>query len=255
MRRSGALLAVAIALCTVARAETTVPWDEAEKHVGEEVTVEGRVLGVHCSQLSCLLAFDPTFNRFTVVIQAASFDTFPPAELDHRFSGKLVRVHGKIQTRDGKPEIVVAKTDELALVSGKKRDDERVTRAQTEAIERLGEVLARVEGLTERMVATQERVETLLAQLEQTQAALAAAQAEQAAPAVAPGNGAPPPRPAYERLRSVKRGMSRADVERLLGEPTYVDNGTGGWTTWYYGYGRSVSFDTRGRAQALIGFQ
>ena len=254
MRRSSALLVVAIALAAVARAETTVPWDEAEKHVGEEVTVEGRVLGVHCSQLSCLLAFDPTFNRFTAVIQAASFDTFPPADLDRRFSGKQVRVHGKIQTRDGKPEIVVAKTEELTLVPGKKRDDERLARAQTETLERLGNVLARVEELTERMVATQERVEGLLAQLEQNQAALAAAQAGQAAPPVAPSNGQPPTRPAYERLRTVKRGMSRAEVERLIGEPTYVDNGSGGWTTWYYGYGRSVSFDTRGRAQSLAGF-
>jgi SmpA/OmlA family protein len=256
MRSSCALLVVAIALCAVARADTTVPWDEAEKHVGEETTVEGRVLGVHCSQLSCLLAFDPTFNRFTAVIQAESFDTFPPAELDHRYSGKRVRVHGKIQTRDGKPEIVVAKGEELALVPSKKRDEheERVTQAQTEAIERLGEVLAHIEELTERMVATQERVEGLLAQLEQTQAALAAAQAQQGAPAAEPSYGEPQPRPAYEQLRTVKRGMSRADVERLIGQPIYVDNGTGGWSTWYYGYGRSVSFDTRGRAQSLLGF-
>jgi len=254
MRRTGVLLVVAVALCTVARAETTVPWDEAEKHVGEEVTVEGRVLGVHCSPLSCLLAFDPTFNRFTAVIQAESFGTFPPGDLDRRFSGKRVQVHGKIQMRDGKPEIVVAKTEELELVPGKKRDDARLAQAQTETLERLADVLARVEELTERMVATQERVEALLAQIEQTQAALAAAQGEQAAPAAAPSNGQPPPRPAYERLRSVKRGMSRAEVERLIGEPTFVDNGSGGWTTWYYGYGRSVSFDTRGRAQSLMGF-
>src|SRR5207237_1179960 len=83
--------------------------------------------------------------------------------------------------------------------------------------------------LTERLVATEERVETLLAQLEQTQAALAAAQAEQAPPAAAPSNGEPQPRPAYERLRTVKRGMSRAEVQRLVGEPTYVENGSGGW--------------------------
>src|SRR5499426_3842974 len=121
MRAVIMIIVLAAALgATPARGAEPISWEETDHHVGEEATVEGRVLGVHCSQLSCLLAFDPTFNRFTVVIQAASFDTFPPAELDHRFSGKLVRVHGKIQTRDGKPEIVVAKTDELALVSGKK---------------------------------------------------------------------------------------------------------------------------------------
>ena len=33
-----------------------------------------------------------------------------------------------------------------------------------------------------------------------------------------------------------------------------VESSGGGWTTWYYGYGRSVSFDRRGRAQSLVGF-
>ena len=256
MRGSCSLLVLAVVLCAVAKAETTIPWDQAAKHVGEETTIEGRVLGVHCSPPSCLLAFEPSFNGFTAVIQAASFDVFPPGDLDKRYSGRRVRVHGKIETRDGKPEIVVAKSEDLALVPGKKRDEpeERVTQAQTEAIERLGDVLTHIEDLTERLVATEERVETLLAQLEQTQAALAAAQAEQAAPAAAPSNGEPQPRPAYEQLRTVKRGMSRAEVRRLVGEPTYVDNGSGGWTTWYYGYGRSVSFDRRGRAQSLVGF-
>ncbi len=224
MRGSCSLLVLVVVLCAVAQAETTIPWDQAAKHVGEETTIEGRVLGVHCSPPSCLLAFEPSFNGFTAVIQAASFDVFPPGELDKRYSGRRVRVHGKIETRDGKPEIVVAKSEDLALVPGKKRDE------------------------------PEERVETLLAQLEQTQAALAAAQAEQAPPAAAPSNGEPQPRPAYERLRTVKRGMSRAEVQRLVGEPTYVENGSGGWTTWYYGYGRSVSFDRRGRAQSLVGF-
>ena len=47
--------------------------------------------------------------------------------------------------------------------------------------------------------------------------------------------------------------MSTAEVERLIGQPEYVENSTG-WTTWYYGYGRSISFDRRGRATSLVGF-
>ncbi|TMA54421.1 MAG: hypothetical protein E6J76_01825 [Deltaproteobacteria bacterium] len=216
MRGSCSLLVLAVVLCAVAKAETTIPWDQAAKHVGEETTIEGRVLGVHCSPPSCLLAFEPSFNGFTAVIQAASFDVFPPGELDKRYSGRRVRVHGKIETRDGKPEIVVAKSEDLALVPGKKRDEpeERVTQAQTEAIERLGDVLTHIEDLTERLVATEERVETLLAQLEQTQAALAAAQAEQAAPAAAPSNGEPQPRPAGASASTGVGGHSRWSVSR-----------------------------------------
>src|SRR6266704_427025 len=102
MRGGCSPLVLAVALCAVARAETTIPWDQAAKHVGEETTIEGRVLG-------------------------------------------------KIETRDGKPEIVVAKSEDLALVAAKKRDEheERVTQAQTEAIERLGDVLTHIEDLTE----------------------------------------------------------------------------------------------------------
>jgi hypothetical protein len=244
---------------TVARAETPkITWEEAGKHVGEEVIVEGRVLGVHCSPLSCLLAFEPTFNGFTAVVQAANFKEFPPAQLEQRYSGRKVKVRGKIVERDGKPEIVLDKPESLALGDVKERREQRDAeraRATTDVLERLSDVLDRIEELTERMVATQERIESMMAQIEQRDAALAASLAPQPpAPPPPTGYGDPQPRPAYERLRSLKRGMSPADVERLVGPPQYVEQAAGGGQTWYYGFGRSVSFDGRGRAQGMIGF-
>src|SRR5690242_11425333 len=98
------VLAMAIVLARTAGAVDAISWNDAEKHVGEEVVVEGRVLGVHCSPTSCLLAFDPTFNRFTVIVQASSFKTFPPASLDATFSGRKVHVHGTIKAVEKKPE-------------------------------------------------------------------------------------------------------------------------------------------------------
>ena len=260
MRITAACIALAAALPAAgALAGQTIKWDQAERHVGDEVTVDGRVLGVHCSPSSCVLGFDPAFKRFTAVVEARSFDTFPPRDIDRLYNGRRVRVHGKIEKRDGKPEIVVEMPDDLTLVHaerGPQRDGDRSLRTQTEILERLADVLARIEDLTERLGATQERMETLLAQMEQQGAALAAAQASQQAgpPAPLPTDGEPQPRPAYERLRTVKRGMSRSEVQRLIGQPQYVEGGGGGWSTWYYGYGRSVSFDGRGRAQSLVGF-
>jgi len=251
MRSSLALLALLLAVAALA-ADEPIPWDEADKHVGETATVEGRVVDIHCSPLSCLLAFEPSFNRFTAVVQAKNFDAMPPEDLRARFQGKRVRVHGTIVSRDSKPEIIVDTPDALALASAKPRAAERPpgeqARPETEALDRMADVLERVAELTERMAAVQERMEALLAQLEQRESALAAAQAPPPAPA------GPPPRPAYETLRSLKRGMSRSDVEKLVGAPEYVDNGSGGWTTWYYGDGRSVTFDGRGHVQALVGF-
>lgn len=250
-------LVPALALASAARAETTkITWEEAAKHVGEEVTVEGRVLGVHCSPLSCLLAFEPTFNGFTAVVQASKFNLFPPSELEQRYSGRKVRVRGKVVERDGKPEIMVEKPEDLVLADVRERREERNTersRTQTEILERLADVLERIEEVTERMVATQERIEAMLAQLEQREAALAQSAAAPPAP-LSPGYGDPQPRPAYERLRTLKRGMTAAEVGRLVGQPQYVEQAAGGGMTWYYGFGRSVSFDRRGRAQGMIGF-
>jgi hypothetical protein len=246
-------LVLVVALPALA-AETTIAWDEADKHVGEEVTVDGTVVDVHCSPISCLLAFEPSFNRFTAVVQARSFDTLPPAELERRYKGKHVLVHGTIRQNDGKPEIEVASPEALALAGTRRREErgaESAGRVQAEAAQRLADVLARIEELTERLAAVEERMDALLAQMEQRSAALAAAESSQGPPPP-PASAAPPP--AYQTLRSVKRGMSRADVERLTGPPQYAQSNGGGWTTWYWDDGRSVSFDARGRVEALSGF-
>jgi hypothetical protein len=239
------------------RAEEAVRWDEAGEHVGEEVTVRGRVIGVHCSQLSCVLAFDPAFRRFTAVIPASSFDDYPPDALDRIYSGRQVLVSGTVRQSDGQAQIVVQEPGALALVHAERRQQreaERALRVQIELLERLGDVLSQVVELTERLATTQERMETLLAQLEQREEALAAAVQAQPAPPAAPSFGEPQPRPAFESLRSVKRGMSLADVQRLLGQPQHIETTGSGWTTWHYGYGRSISFDARGRARSLVGF-
>src|SRR5947199_246304 len=126
---------------------------------------------------------------------------------------------------------------------------------EAETLERLATVLDRLADVTERMAAAEDRMEAVLAQLEQRETALALAQASQAPPPPPPASyGEPQPRPAYEALRTVKRGMSRNEVQRLIGDPSFVEPSGGGWTTWYYGYGRSISFDARGRATALVGF-
>ncbi len=254
----GIVLAAALALPARA-ADTVVQWDAAEQHVGQQVVVEGRVMGVHCSQLSCLLAFDPTFNRFTAVIQAKDFSRFPPDELDGRYSGRKVRVRGTIVDRDRKPEIVLSDPADLKLVETKedkqRKETERVE-AQEQVLDRLDALLDRVEQFTERLAEMQERMEIAVAQLEErSQALMIAAATPPPAPEPAPpAYAGPDPRPGWEAMRSVKRGMSALEVRRLMGEPQGVVPGGNGWTTWLYDSGRSISFDGRGRAQSLSGF-
>ncbi len=54
--------------------------------------------------------------------------------------------------------------------------------------------------------------------------------------------------------RRLERGLSEAEVERLLGSPTKVD-AFGSFTIWHYGYpaGGQVQFD--GRSQTVRGWQ
>ncbi len=248
-----------VAAAGTAHAAEPISWDEADKHVGEDALVEGRVMGIHCSPISCLLAFDPSFNRFTAVVQARHFAVFPPDQLDRLYSGRRVLVRGTIRKVDNKPEIEVEKPDDLRVVTAKtraERDAAHVEQVevQAEITDRLGEVLARMDELTERLAAMQERMEMLFAQLEQRTTALAAVQSAPPPVPLPPSYGEPQPRPGFETLRSLKRGMSRANVQRLAGQPLQVETTTSGAETWYYGYGRSVSFDARGRAQALSGF-
>src|SRR5262249_44061737 len=200
MRRAALALVLALALPARAAdkvapparpAETTVPWDQTEDHVGETVVVEGRVLGVHCSQLSCLLAFDPTFNRFTAVVQAEHFDRFPPDQLDALYSGRKVQVRGTIVTRDRKPEILLSDPADLKLAESKedkKKQAADAADAQAQLLDRLDAAVASVEQLTERLAATQDRVDQLIAQLELTGQAIVAA----ATPAPPPPPPAPP---------------------------------------------------------------
>jgi hypothetical protein len=212
---------------------------------------------VHCSPLSCLLAFEPTFNRFTAVVQAKDFKTFPPDALDGRYSGRRVRVRGTIVDRDRKPEIVVDDPEDLKLVETKEDKQKKAAdRAETQdqILNRLDTVLERVESLTERMVEMQQRLESVVAALdERTQALMVAAANPPPAPAPPAAYSGPEPRQ-WEAMRTVKRGMSAGEVRRLMGDPLNVVPGGNGWTTWLYDGGASISFDGRGRAQSLAGF-
>lgn len=268
MQRSaiGTLLATVLAVAPAAAADEapvtiptipTIPWTEAEKHVGKTVTVEGRVMGKHCSPTSCLLAFEPTFNKFTAVIQAKDFKTLSPESLDSSFVGRNVRVKGTVRMLDKKPEIVVSGTGDLQVVtSARERADARAE-AQTEVMDRMGEILDRLEDLVVRIETTQTRLEqisTALAQQAEQLAAIQAAANEPPPVEEPPTYGEPAPRPRYEALRTIKRGMTSNEVARLVGEPVESERAVNGGYVWYYGYGRSVTFNRRNRAIALVGF-
>ena len=74
-----------------------IPWEQATKHMGKDVTIEGRVLKVERKPGGVFLYFDPKLaERFQVVIPekaVASFKFDPVA----RFNNRRVRVTGKVE--------------------------------------------------------------------------------------------------------------------------------------------------------------
>ncbi len=104
-------------------AESVVPWRAASEHIGEKVTVEGKVVSAHFARRK---TGGPTFlnlghdypdpNRFVVVIWADDREKFPqpPGAL---YRGKAIRVTGRIQTYDGVPQIEVSSPESIEVVS------------------------------------------------------------------------------------------------------------------------------------------
>lgn len=257
--RSGIPLLVvltALAARPAAAAPPVVSWSSAGEHVGANVVVEGWVVGVRCSDDACRLAFDPTVSHFTAVVRAADFDVLPPADLEDRYSGHQVRVHGTVVEEDGRPEIVVRRPGQLELVPeaappAGAAEAPASPQRQEELLGRLATVLDRIEAVTDRLADTQERLAALLADIEQRQLELQAMLAP-AAPQAEPPGAPAPRRWAYEALRGIKRGMPANEVERLLGQPSGVEQGDG-WAVWHYGSTGSVSFNARGRVEAFTG--
>ena len=238
-----------------------IKWSDAEKHVGENATVEGRVLGIHCSPTSCLLAFDPTFNRFTAVVQAKDFKSLSPEMLNAQYVGRPVRVTGTIQLLDRKPEIVIAKPDDIQVVTSGKDKQEKREAVQADMADRMEDILDRLDAMIDRLDSVQARLDQMNATLEQQSAQIsqiAAIQAQAVGQSFEtppqPTFGEPQTRPGYEALRTLKRGMTSDQVARLVGDPLSSETLPGGNTVWDYGYGRTITFDQRGRTTSLSGF-
>jgi len=86
----------------------------AGDYVGQEVTVEGRVVAIHESPLATVVAFSPNFAGFTATILAADRNKFP-SDLEARLRDRTVRVSGTVTTYRGKPEMALRDPAQLVL--------------------------------------------------------------------------------------------------------------------------------------------
>lgn len=80
----------------------TVPLQDAEKYMGQTITIRGRIVGTHLSSRSgnLYLNYHQDFKRYvSIKIPAASLSRFP-AGAENYYRGKEVQATGRI-TREG----------------------------------------------------------------------------------------------------------------------------------------------------------
>jgi hypothetical protein len=211
-----------------AEAEPAVPDTAAADHVGEQVTIEGRVYATHVSPLATVLAFGPNFSGFTATIQAADRIKFP-GDIAERTRNQRVRVRGLVTAYRGHPEMTLRDPAQIVLLTptgAAAADRPMSTPTPDAAAEVTHEALARIAA---RLRALEARVAAL-----------------EAVPSPA-GDAAEVP-------VALALGMRAVEVRTLLGEPLGVEREVTGGEVWAYGDGRLVSFDIEGRVAAWSGF-
>ena len=99
-----------------AAAGTIVPWEDAHRHEGEEIVVEGRIVRTHRAKNVVYLNFHANWKRYlTLVIFVKDLPLFP-GNPETAYKGKKVRVRGEVKLYKDRPEMVVRDPGDIAVV-------------------------------------------------------------------------------------------------------------------------------------------
>jgi micrococcal nuclease len=100
----------------VSESSHVISWQDAAKHYGEYVTIEGTIVATHNSGKACFLNFHPDYRRhLTAVIFASDFSRFP-SKPENFYRSKKVRVSGYVKKYKGKPEIILKDPEKIEVV-------------------------------------------------------------------------------------------------------------------------------------------
>jgi DNA/RNA endonuclease YhcR with UshA esterase domain len=91
-----------------------VSWRDAGDYVGQEATVEGRIIRTKDIGSITFLNFGKDRDDFVAVVRASDYDQFPlpPAEL---YKGKKVWITGEISTHKGVPQMVLHSPEQIEV--------------------------------------------------------------------------------------------------------------------------------------------
>jgi len=95
---------------------TVIPWEEAHRHQGEEIVVEGTIVRTHRAEKRLYLNFHANWKRYlTIVIFVKDLPLFP-ADPGEAYRGKKVRVRGEVTLYKDRPEMVVRDPGNIKIV-------------------------------------------------------------------------------------------------------------------------------------------
>jgi hypothetical protein len=118
LRRAAAPVIVLCALAAPARAAApgVVAWQDADAHVGQVVTVEGDVVAAHRTGTTCVLEFAADTPRAFRAVLLIPLLSDLPRDAEERYRGARVRVTGRIQRFQGRPEMVLRSPEQIVEV-------------------------------------------------------------------------------------------------------------------------------------------
>lgn len=97
-------------------AGTVVPWEEAHRHEGEEIVVEGTIVRTRLAEKVLYLNFHANWKRYlTLVLFVKDLPLFP-GNPGTDYKGKKVRVRGEVKLYKGRPEMVIRGPADITVV-------------------------------------------------------------------------------------------------------------------------------------------
>ena len=96
--------------------EKVVSWEDAGRHQGEEIVVEGTIVRTHRAEKVLYLNFHANWKRYlTLVIFVKDLPLFP-GNPETIYRGKKVRVRGEVKLFKDRPEMVVRSPGDITVV-------------------------------------------------------------------------------------------------------------------------------------------
>jgi hypothetical protein len=125
-------IATFLSISTAFAADAVIPYQEAPKFYNQTKTVEGTIVGTHCTEKMCFLNFDKDYNKYlSAVIMSSDFAKFSKAtgkdlqtEMNKMYAGKKVQITGSLNeykskdaSKPGRPQIAVTDSASIKVLT------------------------------------------------------------------------------------------------------------------------------------------